>query len=197
MNQVSSKKNSTIIPLMLVGVMFFVIGFGVGISGFLIPALKSAFSLSTGQSYLVTAAIFSAFVIFGRPTGWIIKKIGYRRSMVLAFLIMALGIIVCVQWLGSRYSVTVHNQTARTLEQVRVHGGGVQELLGSIGPGSRATAVLRLQQEGMLVVELRDESEQREGTVVGYLSREEGGASVVRIPEEGEFQVHHRWRFPP
>jgi FHS family L-fucose permease-like MFS transporter len=91
MSQSTTRKTGTIIPLMLVGVMFFVIGFGVGISGFLIPALKSAFSLTTGQSYLVTAAIFSAFVIFGRPTGWIIKKIGYRRSMVLAFLVMGLG----------------------------------------------------------------------------------------------------------
>ena len=76
--------------------MFFIIGFGVGISGFLIPALKSAFNLTTGQSYLVTAAIFSAFVIFGRPTGWVIKKIGYRRSMVLAFFIMALGMLMFV-----------------------------------------------------------------------------------------------------
>ena len=91
MNQSITKKTGTVIPLMLVGVMFFVIGFGVGISGFLIPALKSAFNLTTGQSYLVTAAIFSAFVVFGRPTGWVIKKIGYRRSMVLAFLIMGLG----------------------------------------------------------------------------------------------------------
>ncbi|MCK5135943.1 MAG: glucose/galactose MFS transporter [Bacteroidales bacterium] len=76
--------------------MFFVIGFGIGISGFLIPALKSAFNLTTAQSYLVTAAIFSAFVIFGRPTGWVIKKIGYRKSMVLAFFIMALGMLMFV-----------------------------------------------------------------------------------------------------
>jgi len=86
----------TVLPLILVGVMFFVIGFGVGISGFLIPALRSAFDLTTGQSYLVTAAIFSAFVIFGRPTGWVIKRIGYRRAMVLAFLIMGIGMLMFV-----------------------------------------------------------------------------------------------------
>jgi glucose/galactose transporter len=96
MNATATKKSGTVIPLMLVGVMFFVIGFGVGISGYLIPALKSAFNLTTGQSYLVTAAIFSAFVIFGRPTGWVIKKIGYKRSMVVAFVIMALGMFLFV-----------------------------------------------------------------------------------------------------
>ncbi|TVQ09662.1 MAG: MFS transporter [Bacteroidetes bacterium] len=90
------QKNNYIIPLIIVGFIFFVIGFGIGISGFLTPALRSAFDLSTGQSYLVTAAIFSAFVIFGRPSAWVITRLGYRKSMVLAFMIMALGMILFV-----------------------------------------------------------------------------------------------------
>ncbi len=85
-----------LLPLAIVGVMFFVIGFGVGISGFLTPALKAAFQLTTTQSYLVTAAIFSAFVIFGSPAGWLIKKIGYKKAMMFAFLIMALGMYLFV-----------------------------------------------------------------------------------------------------
>ena len=97
-----SKQNNTlpkstfIIPLSIIGIMFFVIGFGVGISGFLTPALKDAFNLSTGQSYLVTAAVFSAFVVFGGPAGWLIGKIGYRKSMMLAFFIMAMGMLLFV-----------------------------------------------------------------------------------------------------
>ena len=91
-----SKKVGPVIPLMIIGIVFFMIGFGVGISGFLTPALRSAFNLTTGQSYLVTAAIFSAFVIFGRPTGWVIKKIGYRKAMMIAFFIMALGMLLFV-----------------------------------------------------------------------------------------------------
>lgn len=89
-------KSNYFIPLVIIAVMFFVIGFGVGISGFLTPALKSAFDLSTGQSYLVTAAIFSAFVVFGGPSGWLIKRIGYRKSMMVAFIIMALGMLLFV-----------------------------------------------------------------------------------------------------
>ena len=91
----TSQKNY-LVPLVIVGIMFFVIGFGVGISGFLTPALKSAFNLTTSQSYLVTAAIFSAFVVFGAPAGWIIKKIGYRKAMMIAFFIMALGMVLFV-----------------------------------------------------------------------------------------------------
>ena len=92
----TTKNNNYIVPLLIVGVIFFVIGFGIGISGFLTPALRSAFDLNTGQAYLVTFAIFSAFVIFGRPAGWVIQKIGYRKSMVMAFIIMAIGMLVFV-----------------------------------------------------------------------------------------------------
>lgn len=92
----SNKKSNNLIPLIIVGIMYFAIGFGVGISGFLTPALKSAFNLSTGQSYLVTAAIFSAFVVFGGPAGWVIKKIGYKLSMMFAFIIMAVGMVLFV-----------------------------------------------------------------------------------------------------
>ncbi|MEN8138266.1 MAG: MFS transporter [Bacteroidota bacterium] len=94
---ISKQKSSNyFFPLMIVGIMYFAVGFGVGISGFLTPALKSAFDLSIGQSYLVTAAIFSAFVIFGGPSGWVIKKIGYKLSMMLAFFIMAIGMFLFV-----------------------------------------------------------------------------------------------------
>ncbi len=93
--QKNSYKNF-ILPLSIVSILFFVIGFGVGISGFLTPFLQDAFQLSTSQSYLVTAAIFSAFVIFGAPAGVIIKKVGYKKGMVLAFFIMAIGMVLFV-----------------------------------------------------------------------------------------------------
>ena len=148
MNQSPTKKTGTVIPLILVGIMFFVIGFGVGISGFLIPALKSAFNLTTGQSYLVTAAIFSAFVIFGRPTGWVIKKIGYRRSMVLAFLIMGLGM-----WMFVPSSNTV--SFPLFLLALFVGGIGNTLLQGSVNPyvtilGPLETAAVRMSLMGIM-----------------------------------------------
>lgn len=92
----ATKQRTLIIPLIIVGVMFFVIGFGVGISGFLTPALRDALNLTTTQSYLVTAAIFSAFVVFGAPAGWLIKKLGYRITMMLSFIVMALGMLLFI-----------------------------------------------------------------------------------------------------
>ena len=94
--QLSHKGNNLVIPLLIVGVLFFVIGFGVGISGFLTPFLKDALHLTVTQSYLVTAAIFSAFVVFGTPAGWVIKKVGYKKSIIYALLIMSVGMVLFV-----------------------------------------------------------------------------------------------------
>jgi len=94
--KISKNGNTLVIPLLIVGVLFFVIGFGIGISGFLTPFLKDALHLTVTQSYLVTAAIFSAFVIFGTPAGWVIKKVGYKKSIVFSLLIMGVGMALFV-----------------------------------------------------------------------------------------------------
>jgi len=137
-----------VVPLMIVGVVFFMIGFGVGISGFLTPALRSAFDLTTGQSYLVTAAIFSAFVIFGRPTGWVIKKIGYRRAMMIAFFIMALGM-----WLFVPSSKAI--SFPLFLVALFVGGMGNTLLQGAVNPyitiiGPLDTAAVRMSLMGIM-----------------------------------------------
>jgi FHS family L-fucose permease-like MFS transporter len=148
MSNSSKIKVGPVGPLMIVGVVFFMIGFGVGISGFLTPALRSAFNLSTGQSYLVTAAIFSAFLIFGRPTGWVIKKIGYRRSMMFAFFIMALGM-----WLFVPSSTSV----SFPLFLVALFVGGIGNTLlqGAVNPyitiiGPLDTAAVRMSLMGIM-----------------------------------------------
>ena len=142
------KKVGPVIPLMIIGAIFFVIGFGIGISGFLVPALRSVFNLTTGQSYLVTTAIFSAFVIFGRPSGWVIKKIGYRRSMVLSFLTMALGM-----WMF----VPSSNWVSFPLFLIALFVGGIGNTLlqASVNPyitilGPEDTAAVRISLMGIL-----------------------------------------------
>jgi glucose/galactose transporter len=148
MSKTTNYKVGPVIPLMIVGIVFFMIGFGVGISGFLTPALRSAFNLTTGQSYLVTAAIFSAFVIFGRPTGFVIKKIGYRRAMMIAFFIMALGM-----WLFVPSSKSV--SFPLFLVALFVGGMGNTLLQGAVNPyitilGPVDTAAVRMSLMGIM-----------------------------------------------
>ena len=54
MKQESSK--NFVVPLAFVGLMFFTLGFALGINSFLIPVLKGSLNLSSGVAYLLLAA---------------------------------------------------------------------------------------------------------------------------------------------
>ena len=88
--------NKFLFPLIIIGIAFFVIGFGVGINGIMVPILEETFNLSKGMSYLVLTATFSAFLIFGGPSGLVIKKIGYKKSLILSLAIMSLGMLLFI-----------------------------------------------------------------------------------------------------
>ena len=87
----NSKSKNFVLPLIIVGVMFFAIGFALGINSYIIPLLKKALDISSGESYLVITATFSAFLIFGYPASVVISKIGYKLTMALSFLMFAIG----------------------------------------------------------------------------------------------------------
>jgi MFS transporter, FHS family, L-fucose permease len=84
-------RKTLVIPMILTGSMFAVLGFALGINAFFIPFVKEAFHISITMSYLVMTATFLSFAVFGVPSGAIIKKVGYKGGMAIAFLIMAAG----------------------------------------------------------------------------------------------------------
>ena len=88
--------NALVIPMLIIGILYFVIGFGVGISGFLTPFLKDALHLTVTQSYLVPVAVFSGYIIFGVPAGWVVSKAGYKRCIVYSLIIMSLGMVLFI-----------------------------------------------------------------------------------------------------
>jgi len=87
----TNTKKTLIVPMMLIGSMFAVLGFALGINAFFVPFVKEAFHISITMSYLVMTATFLSFVVFGLPSGIVIKKFGYKGGMVIGFLIMAIG----------------------------------------------------------------------------------------------------------
>jgi fucose permease len=87
----NSNKKNIIVPMLLIGAMYAVLGFALGINAFFIPFVKEAFNISTAESYLIMTATFSAFVVFGAFSGGILKKAGYKGGMVIAFVLMAIG----------------------------------------------------------------------------------------------------------
>lgn len=92
----TARAKSLILPIYIIGIMFFAIGFAIGINSYLIPLLKQALNISSGESYLVLAATFSAFLIFGYPASLVIGKIGYKKTMALSFIMFALGFFLFI-----------------------------------------------------------------------------------------------------
>jgi glucose/galactose transporter len=72
-------------PLAFVGTMFFAIGFAFGINSSLIPVLEKSLNIQGTLSYLIIAATFLPFLLFGYPAALTIKAIGYKRTMALSF----------------------------------------------------------------------------------------------------------------
>lgn len=87
----TNSSRTPIIPMFIIGSMYAVLGFSVGINAFFIPFVQEAFTVSTATSYLIMTATFSAYILFGVPSGSIIKKFGYKGSISLAFVMIAVG----------------------------------------------------------------------------------------------------------
>jgi len=100
MKTLKHNQNPYLLPLAIVGLLFFLLGFSLGINGLLIPFLKKAFSLSSTEAYLVLTATYSSFVIFGYPAGVLIQRTGYRRGIVLSFILFAIGLYLFVPSAG-------------------------------------------------------------------------------------------------
>lgn len=72
-------------------VLFFMWGFITCLNDILIPHLKSIFQLNYTQSMLIQLCFFGAYSIMSLPAGALIKRISYKRGIVVGLLIAAVG----------------------------------------------------------------------------------------------------------
>ena len=54
----SSTQKNFALPLAFIGIMFFAIGFALGINSVLIPVLQGSFGITSAESYLIIVATF-------------------------------------------------------------------------------------------------------------------------------------------
>ncbi|MBO0593211.1 sugar MFS transporter [Cellulophaga sp. E16_2] len=92
----TTKKSSTLVPILIIAGIFFIFGFVTWINGALIPFMKTINELTDAQSYLVASASYISFVVMALPASYIINKIGYRKGMSLGLIIMAFGALVFI-----------------------------------------------------------------------------------------------------
>src|ERR1700691_2190611 len=83
-------------PLAIVTTLFFMWGFLTCLNDILIPHLKSIFELSYAKAMLIRFAFFSAYFLCSVPWSRVVNTIGYKTTMVVGLLTMAVGAFLFV-----------------------------------------------------------------------------------------------------
>ncbi|HEY4289617.1 MAG TPA: sugar MFS transporter [Puia sp.] len=84
-------RRDTSISIVIIGFVFFIIGFISWVNSILIPYFKIACELTNFQSYLVAFAFYISYFVMSVPSSLLLKAIGFKKGMMTAFFIMALG----------------------------------------------------------------------------------------------------------
>ncbi len=77
--------------LSAVTVLFFLWGFITCLNDILIPYLKAIFQLSFAQANLINLCFFGAYFLMSIPAGKLVSRVGYKRGMLLGFVVAAIG----------------------------------------------------------------------------------------------------------
>ncbi|AVR97082.1 glucose/galactose MFS transporter [Pseudoduganella armeniaca] len=75
----------------LLASLFFIWGFITVINNTLLPHLRSVFELSYTQTTLIESVWFIAYFVASIPSARLIERVGYKKSMVIGLVMMAVG----------------------------------------------------------------------------------------------------------
>jgi MFS transporter, FHS family, L-fucose permease len=93
---VSSDQPSNYRAMAMVTTLFFMWGFLTALNDILVPHLKAIFELNYTRVMLINSAFFGSYFVFAVPSGKLIEMIGYKRTMVVGLLVMAVGAVLFV-----------------------------------------------------------------------------------------------------
>jgi FHS family L-fucose permease-like MFS transporter len=83
-----------VLPFVLVTSLFFLWAIGVNLNDILIPHLKKALDLSDFQSSLIQTAFFGGYFLMALPAGWLMRRLGYRRGILIGIVLCGFGTLL-------------------------------------------------------------------------------------------------------
>ncbi len=96
------KGSNYVLPFILITSLFFLWGMAHNLDSILIPHLKKACQLNNRQSTLIDTSVFLAYFLMAIPAGMIIKKVGYKNSIIIGLLVFASGAFLFVPAANTR-----------------------------------------------------------------------------------------------
>ena len=82
---------TTRFSFVILTVLFFLWGLLTSLNDILVPHLKAAFELRYWQAQLVQSFFFGAYFLMSIPSGIIIRRVGYKKGIVIGLVLMGLG----------------------------------------------------------------------------------------------------------
>lgn len=95
-NVSSLTKRDTLVSIFIIGLLFFIFGFVSWVNAILIPYFKIACELTHFKAYLVTFAFYISYFIMSVPSSFLLKKVGFKKGMMIGFWAMSVGAFIFV-----------------------------------------------------------------------------------------------------
>jgi len=89
-------RRTNFISVLIIGLLFFIFGFVSWVNSILIPYFKIACELNNFQAYFVTFAFYISYFVMSVPSAFLLKKVGFKRGMMIGFWAMATGAFIFV-----------------------------------------------------------------------------------------------------
>ncbi|MEP1551988.1 MAG: sugar MFS transporter [Paraglaciecola sp.] len=148
MTSTNNQPSSSMLPMLIIGILFFMFGFVTWLNGSLIPFLKVACELSHFEALLVTFAFYISYTVMALPMSYILRRTGFKDGMVLGLFVMVVGALMFIPAAYFRmYSIF--------LVALFMLGAGLTILQTASNPyivllGPRETAAVRISIMGIL-----------------------------------------------
>ena len=89
-------KKSSLVPMLILGMLFFIFGFVTWLNGSLIPFLKVICDLSEFEALFVTFAFYISYTVMALPMASLLERTGYKMGMGVGLLVMSLGSLLFI-----------------------------------------------------------------------------------------------------
>ena len=90
------RPQSSFMPMIIIGILFFIFGFVTWLNGSLIPFLKIICDLNEFQALFVTFSFYIAYTVMAFPMSFILNKTGYKNGMAIGLGVMAVGALLFI-----------------------------------------------------------------------------------------------------
>jgi glucose/galactose transporter len=80
-----------LLPMAIVAILFFVLGFATWLNGSLMPYLKQMLLLTPFQASLILFSFYIAVTFTALPSAWLIRRVGYKNGMAIGMGVMMLA----------------------------------------------------------------------------------------------------------